>query len=60
MDKEYLIKAVRKTIRLHKDCEHINAQHLAKIIMETASLYLDDGGLDIRLKIMKILPKVQS
>ena len=46
MDKEYLIKAVRRTIRqnkMHKDSDYISAEHLAMEIIETASLYLLNG-----------------
>ena len=54
MDKENLIKAVRKAIRTHKDNEDINAHNLAIILMSNASEYLNDGGLDIRLEINKL------
>ena len=50
MDKENLIKAVRKAIRMHKDNEALNANHLAIILMNKASEYLDDDGFDIRLE----------
>ena len=58
MDKEYLIKAVRRTIRqnkMHKDSDYISAEHLANIIMQTASLYLADGGLEIRKELIEML-----
>ena len=53
MDKEYLIKAVRRTIRMESD--YISAEHLANIIMQTASLYLADGGLEIRKELIEML-----
>jgi hypothetical protein len=54
MDKENLIKSLRKAIKMHKDNEHKNSHDLAIILMSTASEYLNDGGLDIRLKLKTI------